>query len=96
LSILGKMSLFGIQAEVWFTKADMVEVNIARVKYEKSWAYINKKGEFVMKDLRNAENFINGYSRFREGKLFGFIDSDGNIVVKPQYTDAKVMTEVCD
>lgn len=52
------------------------------------FGYINKKGEIVIAcKYDDADDFFNGYARFREGTRFGFFDSTGNVAVRPVYTN---------
>lgn len=79
----------------WFMKEDMIPTDIARVKYNKEWAFINKDGEFILENLNNAEMWVNGYARFRKDGEWGVIDQNGNVVVEPIYQDITEMTEYC-
>ncbi len=79
----------------WFIKDDMIPTQIARVKYNKQWAFINLDGEFVLKELDNAEMWVNGFARFRQNGRWGMIDQAGTVVVDPIYQDITEMTEYC-
>jgi hypothetical protein len=87
-------SLFS-KAAVWFVKADMVPTQIARVKLNDNWTFINKKGEIILGNLENAEVWVNGYARFRKDDLWGVIDQNGKVVIEPKYADITEMTKVC-
>lgn len=57
--------------------------------------YVNKYGEWVIKpefgDL--SRQFHEGLASVQIDGLFGFIDTNGNIVVEPQYSDAYSFSE---
>ena len=36
-----------------------------------------------------AKAFVDEYAAFKQGDLWGFVDSKGKIIIKPQYEDAK-------
>ena len=73
------------KTKMWFVKSDMVETTLARVKHDGAWAFINKEGEFVLKDLDNAEAWINGFARFRDNDKWGIVDQNGVIVIEAKY-----------
>ena len=84
------------KTKVWFDKKDMVDTDIARVKYEGNWAFINKEGEFVLSGLDNAETWINGFARFRQSGEWGVINIKGEVVIEPHFDKMFEMFEVCE
>jgi hypothetical protein len=52
------------------------------------YGYINKKGEIIIQPLfKQADRFIGGIARIRQGKYYGAIDTKGNIVIPLEYED---------
>lgn len=52
------------------------------------FGFMNKRGEVIIPiEFDDADDFINGYARFRQGTRFGIIDSNGNIILKPTYAN---------
>ncbi|WP_299887309.1 WG repeat-containing protein [uncultured Lacinutrix sp.] len=73
-----------------FKKTKAFNSGIAIVADDDGWMYINKKGERVFSKL-NIEKFYDfseGLAPYRQGKLVGFIDTNGEIIVEPKYIKA--------
>ncbi len=47
---------------------------------------LNQVGDF---SCEYAKAFVDDYAAFRNGDLWGFVGSDGKVVIEPQYEDAK-------
>jgi hypothetical protein len=61
---------------------------IAAVADEKEWAYIDRKGNVVIKPFifdNGPDYFSEGLARFTVNKKFGFFDTHGRVVIKPQF-----------
>lgn len=50
----------------------------------------NHKGEQIGKfTCDGAKAYVDGYIAFKEGEKWGFVDTEGKVVIQPQYEDAK-------
>lgn len=50
------------------------------------FGFMNKRGEEVIAcKLDDADDFMDGFTRYREGIRFGVMDSTGKVVVEPRY-----------
>lgn len=93
--ISGMTPSFGLNAAM-FDKRDFHTADIARVKINDKWGFINKKGELVIEGLENAEFSVNGYYRVRKNGKWGFIDKNGKLIVSAKYTASKEMVKICN
>ncbi|HSR67668.1 MAG TPA: WG repeat-containing protein [Acidobacteriota bacterium] len=72
------------------------ESGLAAVVDETGWAYIDTKGEVVVRPFvfDNAPDaFSEGLARFQRDGRFGFFDQSGNIVIDPLYEFARPFSE---
>ena len=60
---------------------------IVRIGYQ--WGYINREGKF----FEGIVSFSEGLARVRIGNKWGYINHGGEIVIKPQFDDAKHFSE---
>jgi hypothetical protein len=69
---------------------------IAAVVDDSGWAYINKRGNIVIRPFifdNGPDYFEEGLARFTEHEKFGFFDTTGKIVIKPQFEFASPFHE---
>lgn len=55
-------------------------------KYSMYNPYGEKIGSF---NCDGAKTFVDSYAAFKQGEQWGFVDTQGNVVIQPQYRDAK-------
>lgn len=91
----GISSMFS-KTKMWFDKKDMEDTDVAVVKIEGKWAFIDKEGKVILSGLDNAEPWVNGFARFRQYGKWGVVNLKGEIVVKPLYDKIFEMTKVCE
>ncbi len=67
---------------------DFSPEGIAAVVDDKGWAYINEKGETVIRPFvidNGPDYFKQGLARFRINNKFGFFDRKGKIIIGSQF-----------
>ena len=47
---------------------------------------MNRIGDFTCDD---AKPFVDNYAAFKNGELWGYVDTEGNVIIEPQYEDAR-------
>ncbi len=66
----------------------------AAVKIKGKWQYVNVNGEIISKNTyENARSYANGLAAVFENGYWGFIDTEGNIVIEADFVDVKDFTE---
>ncbi len=58
-------------------------------KYKMYNPYGQQIGTFSCED---AKPFVGEYAPFKQGNVWGFVDTAGNVVIQPQYSDAKAFS----
>ncbi len=69
---------------------------IASVIDDEGWAYINTKGEILVRPFifdNGPDYFSEGVARYQENGKFGFFDKKGNIVIPAKYDFALPFSE---
>lgn len=71
---------------------DTIETNAFKGNYNnKLCAYINNKGKTLTDWYSEIKPFIDGYAPIRHKYLYGFIDSNYNVVLKPTYREISLI-----
>lgn len=85
-----------------FLEAGMFSEGLAPVKTDAGWGYLDRSGKVVLEGFDQAEVFSEGLAAVKipssgplveklgkdSAELWGFIDSSGKFVIKPQFQDA--------
>ncbi|MGK0385883.1 MAG: hypothetical protein ACI849_000488 [Patiriisocius sp.] len=80
-----KNALFSILA-VLFVSRTVVSQELALVKDNNKYGYINKSGEFVISpQFENEKSFSEGFTAALEDGNWGFIDASGAWVIEAKY-----------
>lgn len=61
---------------------------IAAVVDDKGWAYINRRGDRVIRPFivdNGPDDFSDGLARYTEGGKFGFFNTSGRVVIPAQF-----------
>ncbi|MBD2541853.1 WG repeat-containing protein [Coleofasciculus sp. FACHB-SPT36] len=73
-----------------FSWADSFSEELAAVKIDGQWGYLDNKGNFAIKpQFDNAESFFQGLAATKLKNKWGYINKSGNLVIKPKYDLAK-------
>ncbi|HSR52174.1 MAG TPA: WG repeat-containing protein [Acidobacteriota bacterium] len=75
---------------------DFAETGLAAVVDESGWAYINTKGEVVVRPFvfdNGPDSFSQGLARFERDEKFGFFDESGQVVIQPRFEFALPFSE---
>ncbi|MHA7056993.1 WG repeat-containing protein [Aquimarina sp. M1] len=63
---------------------------LAKVREDGKFGYINKKVEFIIKpQFKKANSFADGVALVLDGKKWGYINPDGKWLLEPQFDKAK-------
>jgi hypothetical protein len=49
--------------------------------------------EIIAPSYDDLHPMINGYAAFRKGKLYGYLNAEGNIAIEPQFEEAAALID---
>ncbi len=62
------------------------ESQMARIKMEEKWAYVNKSGEILfLKDVQDLGDFSEGLAKGKKNNKVGFFNNKGSWIIEPQF-----------
>jgi len=78
-----------------FDKSNNFYNEIATVQFNGKWRIIDKEGTTIkeLADIDEIHNFVGGLAPVRKGKLWGYINVEGEFVVQPQFQDVNSFEE---
>ncbi|MFC2107790.1 WG repeat-containing protein, partial [Bacteroidota bacterium] len=69
--------------------------NLAAVKREKEWGFIDKDGKFAINpQFEKVTPFFKGMAMVKKNGEWGWIDKSGNYIINPQFPNAMDFVKV--
>lgn len=86
----GKVIIEGIHPDGIYTDVHELQDGLMAACKNGKWGYISESGEEKIPFIYDeAITFTNGYARIKQGDNYGIINTNGDIVIKPKYSDIK-------
>ncbi len=94
LSVEGQNKTLGQENDIIFSDAEPFCEDLAAVKFDEKWGFINPNGEVVIPfEYDEIQNFQNNLAAVKKSNKWGFINKKGQLIIPVKYEEVSSFHE---